>query len=423
MTDMSSYQWIESNVPKGLEIRQVYGFIFALDGLLLLLEDEGVYTLPGGKPENDESVEETLVRETQEEAQAQIGSMEYLGYQCVEGEEHFAQVRFVALLDQLFPSAPDPSTGKQYRRMWVRPFEANALLNWGQSGDQQVSSAVAAAVKMGVSSNGEASELPTESEIPIQGGRLNRGKLVRLGDYVLRPADEDPAIEQLIIEVGKVFSGIPATFGRDTKGRLKLEWIEGESAEIFDEDEERSRARLLSVGALLRELHDSTASIATGKAATSRDSLDPSGVHEVICHGDAGPGNIVFRDGRAFALIDWEMAAPGRRSWDLATALRYWAPFRNPANKKPAELLLNPMQRAQWILDGYSASDELRSEVVRLLLANQRIQAEYVIGRIKSRGRSVYEEWVAKGGIRRLELDDAWLGGESARLLQDWRLD
>jgi len=262
-----------------------------------------------------------------------------------------------------------------------------------------------------------------ESETPIPGGRLNRGRLVRLGGFVLRPADEDATIEQLIIEVGKFFMGIPKSFGRDPQGRLKLEWIEGESAEAFDEGEEDARTRLLSVGALLRELHDSTTSIASGKVATSRDSLDPSGVHEVICHGDAGPGNIIFRDGRAFALIDWEMAASGRRSWDLATALRYWAPFRNPANKKPAELLLNPMERAQWILDGYLASDELRSETVKLLFVNQRVQAEYVIDRIKARGQSVYEEWVAKGGIRRLELDDAWLGGESERLLQEWQFD
>ncbi len=261
-----------------------------------------------------------------------------------------------------------------------------------------------------------------DSEIPIPGGRLNRGRLVRLGNFVLRPADEDLSIEELIIEVGKVFRGIPKTFGRDSIGRLKLEWIEGESAETFDEDEEKSRTRLLSVGALLRELHDSTVSIVSETAVTSRGSLDPSGIREVVCHGDAGPGNIVFRNRTAFALIDWEMAAPGRRSWDLATALRYWAPLRNPANKKPAELLLNPLQRAEWILDGYSASNELRSETVGLLSENQKVQAEFVIARIKARSEAVYKEWVAKGGTRRLELDDAWLGGESERLLQEWRL-
>lgn len=413
---MSRLTWFEVPVPSGLEVRQVYGFIFGLDGRLLVLEDEGSFNLPGGKPEKSESLRETLVRESLEEGQALIGSSEYLGYQCVEGEEHFAQVRLVALLDQLLPEAVDPSTGKQYRRMWVPHSQVNELLGWGESGDQQVASAVASVSKMGVSWDG------TALETPISGGRLNRGRLMRLGDYVLRPADEDLSIEQLIIEVGKVFTGIPKTFGRDSGGRLKLEWIEGESAETFDEDEERSRTRLLSVGVLLRELHDSTVSIASGIAATLRSSLDPSGVREVVCHGDAGPGNIVFRNGSAFALIDWEMAAPGRRSWDLATALRYWAPFRNPANKKPAELLLNPLQRAQWILDGYSASHDLRSETVRLLLVNQRVQAEYVIGRIKARGEAVYEEWVTKGGIRRLELDDAWLGGESKRLLQEWRL-
>ena len=262
-----------------------------------------------------------------------------------------------------------------------------------------------------------------DSEIPISGGRLNRGRLVRLGDYVLRPADEDPSIELLMIEVGKVLAGIPKTFGRDSLGRLKIEWIDGECAESFEEDEVESRIRLLSIGALLRGLHDCTAKIATGIPATLRASLDPSGVCEVVCHGDAGPGNIVFREGKAFALIDWEMSAPGRRSWDLATALRYWAPFRNPANKKPAELLLDPMQRSEWILDGYSASRELRTETVKLLPLNQKTQADYVIARIKVRGKSVFEEWATKGGVRRLELDEAWLSGESERLLQEWRLD
>jgi aminoglycoside phosphotransferase (APT) family kinase protein len=262
-----------------------------------------------------------------------------------------------------------------------------------------------------------------EPEIPIPGGRLNRGRLVRQGDFVLRPPGEDPAVEQLIIEIGKVFSGIPKTFGRDSQGRLKLEWIEGESAETFEESKAKSKIRLQSVGALLRELHDSTGAIVNANVATLRTSMDPSEVHEVVCHGDPGPGNIVFREGKAFALIDWELAAPGRRSWDLATALRYWAPLRNPVNKKTAELLLDPLQRAEWIFDGYAASNELRAETVKLLPLNQRIQGEYVIETLRSRDEAKYEAWVAKGGIRRIELDGAWLIGESQRLLQEWRLN
>lgn len=59
-------------------------------------------------------------------------------------------------------------------------------------------------------------------------------------------------------------------------------------------------------------------------------------------------------------------------------------------------------------------------ESVKLLPLNQKINSEYVIGRIKARGESIYEDWVSKGGIRRLDLDASWLGGESEKLMQEW---
>ena len=139
---MSTITWIEAPVAPGLEVRQVYGFIFDLDGRILLLEDEGQYNLPGGKPEGDETIVETLVRESLEECQATIESSEYLGYQLIEGHEKFAQVRFAALIRDLFPAAPDPITGKQYKRLWVPPLQVNELLKWGDSGDGQIRCAI-----------------------------------------------------------------------------------------------------------------------------------------------------------------------------------------------------------------------------------------------------------------------------------------
>jgi thiamine kinase-like enzyme len=53
---------------------------------------------------------------------------------------------------------------------------------------------------------------------------------------------------------------------------------------------------------------------------------DPSQNSEVLCHGDPGPGNVIFENEIAKALIDWEFSSPGRTVWDLAFALRYWAP-------------------------------------------------------------------------------------------------
>lgn len=155
---VSTYQWIESEVPKGLEIRQVYGFIFNFDGRILLLEDRGKYNLPGGKPENDESMSQTLIREAEEEVQITIASLNYLGYQLITVDEEFAQVRLVGLIDQITPSASDPSTGRKYARLWVPPIHTNDLLNWGESGRQQITTAIAAAARLGVTWDGSPRE-------------------------------------------------------------------------------------------------------------------------------------------------------------------------------------------------------------------------------------------------------------------------
>lgn len=151
---MTAYRWFESEVPKGLEIRQVYGFVFNPDGQILLLEDMGIFNLPGGKPENGESMSETLIREAAEEIQIKISFPGYLGYQLITTGEEFAQVRLFALIDQILQSKPDPSTGRKYLRLWVPPKQSNALLNWGASGDLQIESAVMAASNLGVTWDG-----------------------------------------------------------------------------------------------------------------------------------------------------------------------------------------------------------------------------------------------------------------------------
>ena len=145
-------------MPKGLEIRQVYGFIINRDGRIFLFEDEGRYNLPGGRPENDESMSETLVREVAEEVQITITEPDYLGYQLITSGEKFAQVRLIALIDQILLTAFDPSTGRRYSRLWVPPIDANELLGWGESGRQQIASAINAASKFGVNWDGSPRE-------------------------------------------------------------------------------------------------------------------------------------------------------------------------------------------------------------------------------------------------------------------------
>lgn len=148
---MNDHHWISADVPNGLEVRQVYGFIFDTDGRILLLEDQGKYNLPGGKPEMGENLAETLIREVLEEVQITITSVRYLGYQFIAAVEKFAQVRLVAEIDRVQQSASDPSTGRQYKRLLVPPIQANELLKWGESGNQQIAAAIAMASQIGIS--------------------------------------------------------------------------------------------------------------------------------------------------------------------------------------------------------------------------------------------------------------------------------
>lgn len=147
---MNGFKWIATEVPIGLEVRQVYGFIFNADGRILLLEDGGEYNLPGGRPESGENLAETLIREVLEEVQITISSPKYLGYQLISAEEEFAQVRLVALIDLVQRAGFDPSTGRQYRRLLVPPTHANDLLKWGESGNQQITSAITLVSKLGI---------------------------------------------------------------------------------------------------------------------------------------------------------------------------------------------------------------------------------------------------------------------------------
>ena len=151
---MQTVSWIEADVPAQVLVLQVYGFIFDLSGRILVQDDKGHYNLPGGKPNKGETFVETLIREAAEESQVRFNWTHYLGYQHVQGDEEFAQVRYAALLDHLSPAAPDPSRGKQYGRLWVPPMEVNALLGWGDSGRLQVESAVKAMSVVSVSWSG-----------------------------------------------------------------------------------------------------------------------------------------------------------------------------------------------------------------------------------------------------------------------------
>ncbi|MGW1071558.1 NUDIX domain-containing protein [Streptomyces sp. NPDC002537] len=142
-----------THVPKGLEVRQVWGWLTDQQGrVLVLLDHSGAPSLPGGRPEAGESPVQTLAREAAEEASACLGTPVVVGFQQVteHGQAPYAQLRMAAPLLRLGPARPDPDSGETYRRVLVPVRQANLLLGWGPEGDAQVA-AVAASCPASVS--------------------------------------------------------------------------------------------------------------------------------------------------------------------------------------------------------------------------------------------------------------------------------
>ncbi|WP_371478405.1 hypothetical protein [Kitasatospora sp. NBC_00315] len=166
------------SVPPGLPVKQSWGWLFAPDGRVLTLVNpkDGIVTLPGGslEPEDAGDPGRALAREAGEEAQAVIGRPHYLGYLydrigSANGGHECARVRMTAALRAVGPTAPDPASGRHYRRLLVAPGLAVELLGWGEAGLRQARAAVASAVvRLGVP---EAAN-ETIEELPPGGGQV-----------------------------------------------------------------------------------------------------------------------------------------------------------------------------------------------------------------------------------------------------------
>lgn len=145
------------------------------------------------------------------------------------------------------------------------------------------------------------------AEQALAGGWLTAG-VVRVGDTVRRPTGpHTPAVHALLRHLEAVgFDGAPRLLGSDENGREVLTYVPGavrlDAARALWPD-----AALVEAVRLLRAFHDATAAVA------------PPGA-EVVCHGDPGPWNIVWRDERAVALIDFDEIHPGLRRDDLGDA-------------------------------------------------------------------------------------------------------
>jgi Ser/Thr protein kinase RdoA (MazF antagonist) len=88
---------------------------------------------------------------------------------------------------------------------------------------------------------------------------------------------------------------------------------------------------LIAAARLLRRFHDATIGYAPLPGATWQLTYPDRKQHEVICHNDFAPYNVLFVDGLPRALIDFDNAGPGPRLWDIAYAVFTFVPLSEEA--------------------------------------------------------------------------------------------
>jgi hypothetical protein len=163
----------------------------------------------------------------------------------------------------------------------------------------------------------------------LSGGNTHE-KVVRVDDTVRRPTGPwTPGVHALLVHLQKRgFEGAPRVHGIDEQGREVLDYIEGEVVHPEHVDRIASDAALAEVASVIRRFHDAASSFIGSRAYVWSDrGSDPAGPNEILCHNDLAPWNLVRSSDGRWVFIDWDFAAPGRRSWDLAFALLSLVPL------------------------------------------------------------------------------------------------
>jgi Ser/Thr protein kinase RdoA (MazF antagonist) len=245
--------------------------------------------------------------------------------------------------------------------------------------------------------------------LELEGGMGNRGHVVRHGDVVYRPRhDHSAAVAPLLEHLAAAGFPAPVPLGTDEEGREAYRWIEGDVPVSPFPSWSLTDDALASVGRLLRRYHEAVRSF-THPPGTSwfHELADPMG-GPILCHNDVCPENVVFRDGEAFALLDFDFAAPGRPLWDLAATARMWIPLRPPDLPDPRSHL-DRLGRLRVLAEAYEVAAEDREAFVDAVAANQRIGSAFVRRRVRAGEPAFVDMWRRRRGEAGVEQTLAWL--------------
>ena len=254
----------------------------------------------------------------------------------------------------------------------------------------------------------------------LHGGVANAGAVVRVGDHVLRPSNpHSVAIHGALRALRDVgFRGASKPVGIDPDGRERLEFVAGDVAITPFPEWVQVDDALSSVALLIKGFHDASTQIDLTGGTWSDEMADPRG-GPVLCHNDVCLENVVFRDGRAVALLDFDFAAPGRRVFDLASFARMCVPIDDDINATKNGWASNDQPaRLRLVADVYDLGPDDRSELLSILDRSIERGGEFVRRRVEAGDPGFVKMWEEMGGAERFDRRRRWWAAEKVHFEQ-----
>jgi hypothetical protein len=250
-------------------------------------------------------------------------------------------------------------------------------------------------------------------ETPLDGGFTNAGLVMRAGDTVRRPLTH-PVTHALLRHLEDVgFDGAPRLLGVDERGREVLSFIPGRVAISAYAPWALTDEALVSVAELLRRYHDAARSFDPAPHAWPR-SVPPAWQGGMVCHNDPNLDNVVFAGGRAVALIDFDLAAPGAPLWDVAATARLWAPLRSPADVDDTRRK-RAVTRTRILADAYGLDEAGRVGLVDAVRASHDWMCD-IVADGAAEGVPGFAAYWGPDAAARARRTDAWLGANAATI-------
>ena len=244
----------------------------------------------------------------------------------------------------------------------------------------------------------------------LKGGVANAGGVVRQGGFVLRPSNPHSVTVHAFLKdlAATGFDGASVPVELQPDGRERLVFIDGDVAVPPFPRWSQTDAALESIVVLMRSFHRASSQVPIRSLNWSDELADPAG-GSLICHNDVCLENVVFRDGRAVGLLDFDFAAPGRPIFDLAAFARMCVPIDDDlsASRLGFEDQDRPT-RLRLVADSYGLDAEGRHLLVELLERSMVRGGAFVQRRVDVGDPNFIAMLEAMGGMERYDRRLRW---------------